>query len=142
MTIGLQELQVALRGYGGPKRTRDKFFRQICLSDKLDVQFRPSNSAWQAAVVDLFSVSMGDVKDAEEPYEIFAERVQSGFDHAASVLAQCNLDGLDQWRADGREADVFIGGWLANEQLDLKLPARFLAECARLRLSISICTND
>jgi hypothetical protein len=30
----------------------------------------------------------------------------------------------------GKEADVFIGGWLANEQLDLKLPATFLAQCA------------
>ena len=85
---------------------------------------------------------MSDVKDAEEPTEAFAQRVQQAFDDAASVLAGCSRQGLDEWRSHGKEADVFIGGWLANEQLDLKLPTTFLAQCARLGLSISICTND
>jgi hypothetical protein len=33
---------------------------------------------------------MNDVKDAEEPTEAFAERVQEGFDRAALLLAGCD----------------------------------------------------
>lgn len=142
MPIGLQEIQVSLRGGGGFEPTGDAFFRMLRLSGKASLRLSPSDSAWRWAIVELFSLAMSDVKDAEEPAKAFSERVQQGFDHAAAVLAACSREGLDEWRSHGREADVFIGGWLANEQLDLKLPAPFLAQCTRLGLSITICTND
>ena len=142
MTIGLQQIRAALRGGGGPDPTGDAFFRLLVLSSDSSLRLSPSTSAWQWALVELFSVAMSDVKDAAEPCEAFAKRVQQGFNHAAFALSHCRRDGLDEWRQSGKEADVFIGGWLANEQLDLKLPSDFLAQCARLGLSISMCTND
>lgn len=142
MAIGLQEIQVSIRGGGGPEPTGDAFFRLLGLSADSSFSFSPSDLAWKWARAELFSISMSDVKDAEEPAEAFAERLQQSFKQAASVLSKIRPEGLAQWRASGHEADVFIGGWLANEQFDLELPAVFVAECARLDLSISICTND
>ena len=142
MKIGLQEIHATIRGGGGSEPTGDLFFQLLGLADGSTVELSPSDSAWQWATAQLFAVSMGDVQDAKEPTEAFAARVEQGFDHAASVLSQCKLAGLDEWRKGGKEADVFIGGWLANEQLDLKLPSAFLAQCARLNLSISMCTNE
>jgi hypothetical protein len=49
---------------------------------------------------------------------------------------------FDQWRQSGRKADVFIGGWLLNEQIDIVLPAPFLMACGRSGLPIHIFTND
>jgi len=141
MTIGLQDIHVSLRG-GGADPTGGAFFQFLGIPGNSPLRLSPSQWAWQWALAELFSVSMNDVKEADEPGEAFAERVQLGFDHATSVLAECSAEGLQRWRAGGKEADVFIGGWLANEQLDMKLPAVFLAQCARLGLSISICTND
>jgi hypothetical protein len=142
MKIGLQEIHASLRGGGDAEPSGDAFFRMLGLADLDPLRLSPSDSAWRAALVELFAVAMSDVTDAPEPSEAFAERVQQGFDQAAAVLAECKREGLDEWRGSGKEADVFIGGWLANEQLDLKLPAAFLAQCTRLGLSISICTND
>jgi hypothetical protein len=90
----------------------------------------------------LFSVSMKEVSDAEEPREAFVEEDKVGFARASSILSSCDKAGLDRWRASGKEADVFIGGWLANQQFDLAIAAEFLSQCARLGLSIDICTND
>ena len=142
MKIGLQEIHLTLRGGGGPEPTGDAFFRSIRLAEGSGARRHASDSAWRCATAQLFAVSMDDVKDAEEPTEAFAERVQEGFEKAATLLAGCDRLGLDEWRARGNDADVFVGGWLANEQFDLKIPATFLSQCTRLGLSIRICTND
>jgi hypothetical protein len=85
---------------------------------------------------------MRDLHGVPEPSEEFIARVERGFQEAAGWLRRCPAGGLERWRASGKTADVFIDGWLANEQLDLHLPAEFLLECGRLGLPIRICTND
>lgn len=139
---GLQQISVSIRGGGGAKPSGVAFFRLLGLSMKTCDLLAPSDSAWKWAVATLFSVRLDEMLEAEEPTEAFAHGIAAGFQKAAAVLAKCKLAGLDQWRAQGKEADIFIGGWLANEQFDLQLPASFLEQCARLGLSISICTND
>jgi hypothetical protein len=142
MLMGLQEIHASLRGGGGPDPTDDAFFNLLNISENSGFELSPSRSAWQWVLVQLFSVRMDEVKHAEEPSEAFAERVRQGFDRGTRLLASCKKGGIDQWISLGKSADVFIGGWLANEQFDLDIPVSFLAQCARLGLSISICTND
>lgn len=128
MAIGLQELHASLRGHGRETPTGSAFFRLLGVDAIPGFELTPSQSAWQAARVLLFSVAMNEVRDAAEPSEAFASRVQEGFERAAAFLAKCSREGLEEWRVAGEKADIFIGGWLANEQLDLALPAGFLAE--------------
>jgi hypothetical protein len=142
MTEGLQELHVVVRGGGGPDSKGSAFFKVLRVSAETVEDLSPSRSASQWALARLFSVRADDLKHAAEPTEEFAQRVREGFARATSTLKLCEREGLDQWRARGNRADVFIGGWLANEQIDLDIPADFLSECGRLGLSLTLSTND
>jgi hypothetical protein len=42
----------------------------------------------------------------------------------------------------GFKLDVFFGGRLDGEQVEIDLPAELLLACGRAGLPISICTND
>lgn len=140
--MGFQWVCVSLRGYGGEAPSGDAFFASLGVPLLPHFSLHPSTSAWQAARLILFTVDMRDLQGVTEPSEEFAARVEQGFRRATGWLRQCHADRLGDWRARGKEADIFIGGWLANEQMDLQLPAEFLLECGRLGLPISICTND
>jgi len=142
MNIGLQHIQVSLRGYGGETPSGSTFFSSLGVDPPSGSLLSPSQSAWQSARVELFSLSMKEVEGAAEPSEEFAARTQQSFGRAAAFLAKCKVEGLERWRLSGKTADVFIGGWLTNEQFDLVIPAQFLSECGRLQLPIQICTND
>jgi hypothetical protein len=142
MEIGLQQVFVSLRGYGGEAPSGDTFFSLLGVQPHPDATFYPSESAWQAARILLFSVDMRELGDFQEPTEEFAARVAAGFAQAATWLRECQTNSLDHWKRLGKKADVFVGGWLVNEQFDLELPPEFLKECGRLGLPISICTND
>ena len=140
---GLDWLEVSLRGYGGEAPSGSSFFDAVQLSPDAGFQAFPSASAWQGARIQFFVVAMGeDSKGSNEPTEDFAIRVREGFDRAAAWLATRALEMFDGWRAMGKEVDVFVAGWLVNEQLDLELPSPFLLQCGRLGLPIRICTND
>ena len=140
--IGLQQVTVSIRGFGSREPTGVAFFAALGLTAADGVPLRPSRSAWQAARAELLSLDMADFADQAEPTEAFAAALRLEFERAAEVLTRCRPDGVQAWRADGKDADVFVGGWLANEQVDLTLPAGFLVECGRLGLDVALCTND
>jgi hypothetical protein len=142
MKMGLQHVRVSLRGFGGESPTDKRFFTLLGSNVLHTVMLSPSKSAWQAALVNLFEVRLSDFDSHDEPREEFANKAREGFEAAAAFLATCHRNGIDQWRSLGYRSDIFIGGWLANEQFDLDIPAAFLAECGRLGLPLSICTND
>ena len=140
--IGLRWVRASLRGYGGEAPTGAAFFDLLALEPEWVPRARPSESAWQAATVELFAVDMADLQAYHEPSEEFAARVERGFLRAAEWLGSRPPGAFDCWRGQGRKADIFIGGWLANEQFDLLLPAPFLTACGRAGLPLHICTND
>jgi hypothetical protein len=149
MEMGLQYLRVSLRGYGGEAPTGGRFFTLFEPEPSLfgpepwpGLRLLPSESAWQAALIELFAVDMRELSGFAEPSEEFAARTERGFVRAARWMSALGRRGLDGWRAEGRQADIAVSGWLANEQLDLHIPAEFLRECGRLDLPIRICTND
>jgi hypothetical protein len=149
MQIGLQYIRVCLRGEAGEAPTGDRFLGVFEPEPSLfeagptpEYRFFPSQSAWQAALIELVVVDMRELSGFKEPSEEFAARVERGFTQAAEWLSRVGTGGLARWRAEGRQADISVGGWLANEQLDLCFPAAFLRECGRLGLPIRICTND
>jgi hypothetical protein len=135
-------VRTPLRGYGGEAPSGAAFFDLLALEPEWMTHATRSDSAWQSANVELFAVDMADLQASEEPSEEFAARVERGFLHAAEWLDSRPPGAFDRWRDQGREADVFIGGWLSNEQIDLMIPVPFLMACGRAGLPIHICTND
>ncbi len=49
---------------------------------------------------------------------------------------------FEELRASGSVTDVFVGGWVTQDQFDLELPPEFLRACGKLVLTVSVCTND
>jgi hypothetical protein len=142
MNIGLRQILVSLRGYGGEAASGDAFFSLLGLKRQPELRLYPSVSPWEAARVLLFSVDMEELREFPEPTEEFALRIAQGFRRAAKCLQNCPTTGLEEWRKMEKNADIFIGGWLVNKQIDLEIPPEFLQECGRLTLPIMICTND
>ena len=140
--MGLRWVQVSLRGIGDEEPTGNAFFDLLAIEPEWVTRATLSASAWQSANVALFAVDMADLRGYDEPYEEFAARVERGFLDAAKWLEARPEGTFDRWRCQGRAADVFVGGWLSNEQFDIVLPAPFLMACGRAGLSVHICTND
>jgi hypothetical protein len=140
--IGLQDITVSLRGVAGAEPTGSSFFDHLGTKPRAEHVLHPSTSGYQSARIALFSVTMAEFAEHPEPAEAFAASLQHRFSTAADWLAGCDPSGLDRWIASGKTADIFIDGLAANEQIDLHLPASFIVQCARLRLSIILCTND
>jgi hypothetical protein len=80
--------------------------------------------------------------DAGARSEAFVTAVTDGLIRAADWLARQPADVFESLRAAGRRTDVFVGGWVTQDQFDLDLPPTFLRACGALGLTLSICTND
>jgi hypothetical protein len=90
----------------------------------------------------LLELAMNELEECREPFEEFAARLRDGFLGAAERLGSLPPGAFEEWRALGRRADIFVGGWLDDQQFDLDLPSEFLLACGRLGLVVSICTNE
>lgn len=98
--------------------------------------------------VRLLSLSMADFvnvdssEDAGAKSEAFAAALHVGLVSAAEWLIRQRPTVIEELRANGRVTDVFVGGWITQDQFDLDLPSEFLRACGALGLTLSICTND
>jgi len=140
--MSLDWIRVSLRGFGGDAPIGHGFFEALGLENARDLLLRPSDEPDVAASVVLFEVAMGNVISAPEPAEAFAASVRNGFAGAAARLGALRREAFDAWRAAGRHADVFVSGWLDDQQFDLEVPGEFLRACGELGLPMTICTND
>src|SRR5215472_10031473 len=94
--------------------------------------------------VRLLSVAQNDFEDidisddAGARSEAFATAVREGLLRSVDWLSRQPPAVFEQLRAAGRIMDVFVGGWIDQDQFDLELPPELLRSCAALGLSISI----
>jgi hypothetical protein len=140
--MALDWIRVSLRGYGGETPSGNLLFEHLGVEPDSGFKTCPSESSWQAASIILLEVMIENVEEPAEPTEVFADRIDQGLRRAAEWLFSRPVEGFDRWRSTGRELDVFIGGWLNDQQFDLDIPAVFLLACGRAGLPIQICTND
>jgi hypothetical protein len=80
--------------------------------------------------------------DAGARSEAFAATLRDGLVRAADWLDRQPPGVFLELRTAGRVTDVFISGWIEQDQFDLDLPPEFLRACGALGLTVSICTND
>lgn len=98
--------------------------------------------------VRLLSVSMEDfaqvdtTADAGAQSEAFAAAIRRGLIRAGEWLSRQPVELFEEIRAAGCVTDVFVGGWMTDDQFDLDLPPQFLRACGALGLTMSVCTND
>jgi hypothetical protein len=140
--MGLGWVRVSLRGYGSREPTGTAFFDLIGIRPGDGFPISASDSAWKAARVEFVTVTMDECRDTSEPREEFVARLDAGLCRAAEWLLARPPEVFERWRSSGRKADVFVGGWLEGEQLDLAFPAVFLLACGQAGLPIEICIND
>ena len=98
--------------------------------------------------VRLLSLSMEDFadidtsEDAGAKSEAFASALHDGLVGTAAWLIRQRATVFEELRAAGRVTEVFVGGWITQDQFDLDLPPEFLRACGALGLTLSFCTND
>jgi hypothetical protein len=135
-------------------RAWDRRGRKVAPAEFLDwLRIAPSDPAAVeegpgAPRVRLLAVAMKDfdevdiTADAGARSEAFAVAVHDGLVRAAAWLARQPAAVFEELRAAGRVTDVFVGGWISQDQFDLELPPEFLRACGALGLTVSVCTND
>jgi hypothetical protein len=140
--MAVEYFRFLLRGSGGKEPTGMRFFELLGWEPNSGFGAYPSDSAWKAALIELFTIRIEECQAGSERYEEFASRIDAGLKRAAEWLSARPQGVFDEWRASGKNADVFIGGWMNSDQFDLTLPPEFLLACGRAGLPIEICTND
>jgi hypothetical protein len=140
--MALISTRVFLRGHGGEPPSENAFFEQIDVQPRDGFKTLPSDSPWKAALITLVEVAIDDCLNAQEPHDEFAARIDAGLKRAAQWLMDGREQLLERWRAGGQKADIFVSGWLEEDQFDLVFRPEFLLACGRLGLQITICTND
>jgi hypothetical protein len=143
--MGLETVEVSLRVWTGTADTvpDDSFLNRLSYDIGKDVEgVDSSDSPWKTARVILASVEMKDLQDAEEPTEAFSQMLNEKLIRSATWLQQQDPVVLQSLRESGHKTDIYIGGWLDDDQLDLNLPAEFIAACARHQLPITLINND
>lgn len=140
-------LQFSLRAWGHltPSKANANLLNAVKIvpGDPVVVEDSPG-----APRVRLLSVSMEDFahidtkQDAGAQSEAFAAAIHNGLLQAAQWLGRQSVKEFEDLRSTGYVTDVFVGGWITDDQFDLDIPAEFLRACGLLGLAISVCTND
>jgi hypothetical protein len=143
----LEWLEFTLRAWdrGGRPIRRAEFLERLAIApgDPAAVQDGPGVPRVRLLAIAVEDFAHIDTsEDAGARSEAFAAAVRDGLIRAAGWLTRQSADVFAELRASGRVTDVFVGGWVTDDQFDLDLPPEFLAACGALGLSVSICTND
>jgi hypothetical protein len=96
----------------------------------------------KATRVELVDLQYADFAKHEEPSEAFFAAVRDLLLKASRWLAAVPVDALNDVRGTGAQADLFIGAWIDEDQIELDLPVEFLTAAARLGLPIRLLSND
>ncbi len=135
-------------------RAWDRRGTPVADTDFLDrLMFDPADTARaehrpRITCVCLLSLSMDEFadvdtsEDAGAQSQAFAGALHDRLVSAATWLARQPATVFKDLRSTGCVTDIFVGGWITQDQFDLELPPEFLQACGALGLTLSICTND
>ena len=140
--MALETLQICLRAWAYGKITGANFFTMLGHTSDDEWQAVAGEIPSQTALIYFVDDQIFTYRDSPEPWELFNAEIEQRLLRAAAWLDSRGADVFERCRAAGLTTDVFIGGWIDQDQLDLHLPAPFLLACGRAGLSIDITTND
>jgi len=140
--MAFEWIRVSLRSWRPGAIVGREPFELLNLSLGDGLRIREGSTEDQAALIYFVDEELASHAAADEPSEAFAEAVRQGLVRGAGGIESRRAGAFEQCRAAGLELDVFVGGWIDQDQMDLVLPSQFLRACGNAGLAISIVTND
>ena len=140
--MGFDWIRVSLRSWKPGMTVGAEPFQLLNLQPGDGLQSSEGSSEGQAALIYFVDEELASHTAADEPSAAFAQAVRAGLIRGAAWIESRPAGAFDRCRAAGLELDVFVGGWIDQDQMDLDLPAQFLRACGNAGLAISIVTND
>jgi hypothetical protein len=133
--MSLQWVDVSLRGWKPGAVTGEEFFASLGLKPEDGFAAEPGDRPGKTAKVVLAFAERQPEKGCVGQVEVQLRR-------AAQWLSSRPPGVFDSLRAQGLKLDVFVGGWIDGDQMDLSFPPEFLLACGQAGLGIEIYTND
>ena len=133
--MSLDWVKISLRGWCSGAVTGTEFFERLGLKPEDGFPAEPGDRPGKTAKLILAL--------AEEQRENgCAKQIEERLPRAAQWLNSRPAGVFDSLREQGLNLDVFVGGWIDGDQMDLIFPPEFLLACGQAGLRIQICTND
>ena len=140
--MSLETIQISLRAWAAGEITGTNFFNLVGLNPDDEWQGVAGTHISQAALIYFVDEEIAFHQDSSEPSESLCSKIEQQLLKAAEWLSSLGTGVFDRCRESGLKVDIFIGGWIDQDQFDLSLPARFLLACGQAGLSIEVVTND
>ena len=70
------------------------------------------------------------------------ERLREVLDAITEFLSRRPVEVFEGFGGRGLEVEMFIDGWMDQDQMELTLPPPFLAACASRGVGIKVMSND
>ena len=140
--MAVETIHICLRAWAEGEITGMNFFHLLGLTPDDGWQGVAGTHISQAALIYFVDEEIVAHADAPEPSESLSLKIEQQLLKAAEWLLSRGAGVFDRCRELGLRTDVFIGGWIDQDQFDLRLPAPFLLACGQAGLSIEVVTND
>jgi hypothetical protein len=140
--MALETIRICLRAWAEGEITGTNFFKMLGLTTDDGWQSVAGTEISQAALIYFVEEEIASYQDLPEPSESLSSNIEQQLLKAAEWLLSREPDVFECCRESGLRTDIFIGGWIDQNQIDLSLPATFLLACGRAGLSIEVVTND
>ena len=99
------------------------------------------NTRWANASLEVCQLHRDDFNGYDEPTEAFFAAAESALQQFAQWLTLLPVGRLDEWRERGFQLGVWIYGWIAQDQFELKLPCELMAELGLKKLPLQLMTE-
>lgn len=153
--MAIQEIEIWLRAWyphghsTSPEEfamlTEFKELLEIDESDPITALVSPPIIEDQIASIRFLQANYQTYKnrpELAEPTETFAQELYNAFEQIAEWLDRRPFKAINALQQAGAKTDIFIGLWIDNDQLDLRIPPSFLRSCGKHNLCIEIISND
>ena len=140
--MAVETIEICLRAWATGEITGANFFHALGLTPDDEWESSAGTNESQTALIYFVNEEFASYQDSPEPEEAFSSMIEERLLRAAEWLLSREVHAFERCRESGLKTDVFIGGWIDQDQFDLSLPASFLFACGRAGLPIEIVTND
>ena len=140
--MAVETIQICLRAWAEGEITGVNFFNLLGLTPDDGWEGVAGTHISQAALIYFVDEGIASHQGSPEPSESLSSKIERQLLEAAEWLLSRGAGVFDRCRESGLRTDVFVGGWIDQDQFDLRLPAPFLLACGRAGLSIEVITND